>query len=687
MAIDTTHPARVPRGRFLVTGAAAGIAAALVLSSPQPLYGTEGTVAGLRPTGRPTVQIAFPAESYAPGSSARLVFYERAPRATLQIFRAGTERRRIGPRDVMLGSPVSPAVRVAAGVRTLAVRLGDWRSGLYFARVSAGARVGYAPFVLRPRRLGETRVGVVLPTLTWQAYNFRDDDADGDADSWYAHGTSVRLGRPYENRGVPPHYKHYDQPFLRWLAETGRAVDYLAQADLEGTSGAELADAYSLLVFPGHHEYVTDREYDAVQGFRDRGGNLAFLSANNFFYRVVKTGGRMTRVGKWRDLGRPEAALIGVQYIGNDDGTRRGAWIVRPAGARHWLFRGTGVRIGSSFSNAGIEIDRRAPSSPRGTQVLAEIPNLLGPWMTAEMTYYEAARGAKVFAAGAFSLAAAMRQPPVRTLVTNLLVRLGRESSAPRSLTARSRGYGWPVLPFDDQHPVRGAFGDPRIGGAHGTSRQFHFGVDVSAPNGTPVYATMDGTVSFIHEDAISVNGPNGVSFEYWHIVPLVRPGARVQSYRTVLGRVERPWAHVHFSERRNGVYVNPLRPGAMGPYVDETRPSVRAISLRQGDLTADVEDVTPMAVPAPWADLPVMPAVVRWRVLGGSWRTVFDVRLTIPDASRFAALYAPATRQNHANLPGLYRVRLGSVSAGTDVEVVVADAAGNASSLRVRAR
>ena len=44
------------------------------------------------------------------------------------------------------------------------------------------------------------------------------------------------------------------------------------------------------MVFPGHHEYVTRREYDAVEGFRDRGGDLIFLSANNFFWRVDITG-------------------------------------------------------------------------------------------------------------------------------------------------------------------------------------------------------------------------------------------------------------------------------------------------------------------------------------------------------------------------------------------------------------
>ena len=34
--------------------------------------------------------------------------------------------------------------------------------------------------------------------------------------------------------------------------------------------------------------------------------------------------------------------------------------------------------------------------------MLAEIPNLFGRGLTAQMTYYETPRGAKVFAAGAF---------------------------------------------------------------------------------------------------------------------------------------------------------------------------------------------------------------------------------------------------------------------------------------------
>jgi hypothetical protein len=68
-----------------------------------------------------------------------------------------------------------------------------------------------------------------------------------------------------------------------------------------------------------------------------------------------------------------------------------------------------------------------APSSPRSVQVLAEIPNLFGRGFTAQMTYYETAAGAKVFAAGAFTLAGAIDRPVVRQLVENVWSRLGSE--------------------------------------------------------------------------------------------------------------------------------------------------------------------------------------------------------------------------------------------------------------------
>jgi hypothetical protein len=64
-------------------------------------------------------------------------------------------------------------------------------------------------------------------------------------------------------------------------------------------------------------------------------------------------------------------------------------------------------------------------ASPRTTRIVAEIPNLYGPGMTAQMTYYEKG-GAKVFAAGAFTLAGAIRQPKVARLMDNLFDRLSK---------------------------------------------------------------------------------------------------------------------------------------------------------------------------------------------------------------------------------------------------------------------
>ncbi|TML64582.1 MAG: hypothetical protein E6G22_04015 [Actinobacteria bacterium] len=404
---------------------------------PELLEGRVPTKAELSPS----VEAAFLRESYRPGNVATLRIFNSARGITMRLFHAGPETVSTHGRNEMQGVPVtgSRSIGASRGHRLVQVPVGDWPSGLYFARLAAAdGRVGFAPFVVRPRRLGEHRVAIVLPTLTWQAYNLRDDNGDGQGDSWYASWNihTVRLGRPFLNRGVPYNFRNYDLPFLEWLARTGKDVDVLSDSDLEAArSGRALARAYELVVFPGHHEYVTTREYDVVTGYRNLGGHLMFLSANNFFWQVVRHGRTIERTKQWRDLGRPEAALIGVQYRGNDNGTHRGAWIVRRSKADSWVFANTKLGPGSELSNAGIEIDKTSPASPKGTQVLAEIPNLFGPGFTAQMTYYETPAGAKVFAAGAFTLAGSVREPTVATVLQNVWDRMTADGK--RTLAAR----------------------------------------------------------------------------------------------------------------------------------------------------------------------------------------------------------------------------------------------------------
>lgn len=269
--------------------------------------------------------------------------------------------------------------------------------------------------------------------------------------------------------------------------------------------------------------------------------------------------------------------------------------------------------------------------------------------------------------------------------------------------------YGWPVRPFHEPHAIRGSFGDPRIGldpSGLRVTHSFHFGVDVVAADGTPVYATTTGTViESAHPDVVSVQDGRGTTFSYWHVVPAVRSGAGVVAYETIVGHVEKPWGHVHFAELRDGRYLNPLRPGAMGPYVDRTAPEVTSVTLERGahpvrlddahgslDVIAQVDDPPAQPIAEPWSGLAVMPAQVRWRLVGPhgagtNWATAVDFATTIPDGPDYGRIYAQWTRQNHPDHQGRYRVYLShalstaALPAGRyRVEVSASDLCGNRS-------
>jgi hypothetical protein len=371
---------------------------------------------------------AFSQRSYAPGDTARLVLWRHTGRVTVRFYRFGLGKR-VRADDVLAGTPAG-AARTVPWRRTLVLRVPAGRSGVYFAQLSApGGLLGYAPFVLRPRRLGLARVAIVEPTNTWQAYNFRDVDGNGIGDTWYAdpHYNGVDLTRPFLRHGVPPHFRAYDQGFLRWLARSGHRADFIADDDLERLSGARLAQLYDLVVFPGHEEYATTHAWDAIESYRDRGGNIAFLSANDFFYRVEYRGHSLYRTGRWRDVGRSEAKLIGETYVGWFRNLYKNRpYIVTSGRTGAWLFRGTGLHDGDSFGSYGIEVSQHDAGSPPGTIVLARVPDIFGPGASAEMTYYTTRAGAKVFSAGAINFGGSAEWPAVSRMLENLWRRLSR---------------------------------------------------------------------------------------------------------------------------------------------------------------------------------------------------------------------------------------------------------------------
>jgi hypothetical protein len=315
-------------------------------------------------------------------------------------------------------------LRVPARPFTLRVRLGSWPSGVYAARLrDASGRVAYAPFVLRRRRGVHGRAAVVMPTNTWQAYNFRDGDGDGIGDTWYASPAirSVDLARPFERPGLPRWFPTSTVSFLRWLELHRLRPDFLADDDLEALSFRTLRRRYDLLVFAGHEEYVTTRVFRTVADYTGAGGNAMFLSANNFFYRVLRRGDRIIRSGRWRDLGQPESRWIGVQYVD----WYRFRWPDAPyrvvgADRARWLFTGTGLRDGMTFGSYGKEVDQRTPYSPPNTIVLAEARDIFGPGRSAEMTFRRTPGGGKIFAAGALNFVRHALLPIESRLLENL---------------------------------------------------------------------------------------------------------------------------------------------------------------------------------------------------------------------------------------------------------------------------
>jgi hypothetical protein len=415
------------------------------LAGNRIVYGAPNAFVGRAPRG-PVVRlqgidVGFTKPSYLPGDVGYIHIASDEPSLTMRVFQSGPEQVITYADNQFAGveidqEPVTLDWKAwQSRQHTIGFHIPTAASGLYYAQFSGpDGRVGYAPFVVRPTFLGQTsRILVVLPTNTWQAYNFQDVNGDGYGDTWYAGppNRNVNLGRTYIARGVPPRFYRYDLPFLHWFYWSGKTAEFISDSDFDSiATGDDLAHAYDLIVFEGHEEYTNSHEYDDIERFRDLGGNLMFLSANNFFWKVDKQEQVLHKIGMWRDAGRPEARLIGVQYRANDDGQKQGLFTVQSLATAPWLWDGTGLIDGSQFGQFvggyGIEIDSTTPESPPGTIVLAQIPDLFGPGITAQMSYYETPAGAKVFAAGTLDFGGSATFWPVKRMLDNLWLRLGQ---------------------------------------------------------------------------------------------------------------------------------------------------------------------------------------------------------------------------------------------------------------------
>ncbi|MCC9311986.1 phosphoribosylamine--glycine ligase [Kitasatospora sp. RB6PN24] len=349
-----------------------------------------------------------------------------------------------------------------------------WRPGAYVAVLTTADQRhrSHIPFTVRdPLTSGPAaELLLVLPDVTWQAYNLFPEDGHTGASlyhAWDEHGAlvgehqaavTVSFDRPHAGAGLPLHVGHaYD--FIRWAERYGYDLSYATASDLH--AGLVEPSRHRALVFPGHDEYWSEPMRRAAERARDGGTSLVFLSANTMYWRVdltpsaagepnrllncrkrqrVKPGspaaGRPGAASAlWRDAGEPEQQLIGVQYAGR---------VAQPVPLRagntwHWLWAGTGLRDGDEVPGlvAG-EADRYYPKVPLPVHseriLLAHSPyqDVDGRPRHQETSLYRAPSGAYVFASGTFAWSPALDRPGhtderIQRATANLLDRVCKE--------------------------------------------------------------------------------------------------------------------------------------------------------------------------------------------------------------------------------------------------------------------
>ena len=323
---------------------------------------------------------------------------------------------------------------------TLAVPA-TWTSGVYLGVIRTEAR--FANFVVFVVRDDDRSADLVYQqsVATYQAYN--DYPADGRrgkslyGDSYgpetmagTTRAVAVSFDRPYARDGAGQ-FLDWEMGFVRFLEREGYDVTYTTDLDTHAHGERLLRSRAFLSV--GHDEYWSRSMYDAVERARDAGVHLGFFGANAAYWQVrfepsaAGTPDRImvcykdaaldpvrgpTTTVRWRDplLGRPEQALIGVQYgdvIANGVHGAYADYVVQ--NASHWVYDGTGLADGDvvpgiiGYETDAFDATMPSPSARDGSAVLLSTSPFVGYSGTsaiASSAIHQAPSGAWVFAAG-----------------------------------------------------------------------------------------------------------------------------------------------------------------------------------------------------------------------------------------------------------------------------------------------
>jgi hypothetical protein len=323
---------------------------------------------------------------------------------------------------------------------TLQVR-NNWTSGFYVAKLtrSGSGRESQIWFVVRD---DSSRSEVLFQSsfTTFLAYsNFGSADRHSLYDFNSTGGRralKVSFDRPFGQ--VTTDQNRYDNVFdyehsmIRWMESQGYDISYVTNLDVHENPN-QLSN-HRVFLSVGHDEYWSEEMRNAVEQALDRRVNLGFFSANTGYWRVrfesASNGGANRVMVCYKDPlaadpiaptylwrgpqnSRPENALMGVMYTGDDSYDRYGGADFIVANSSDPYYAHTGLRNGDRLPGlVGFEWDSLVPNgyAPRRLVVLGRSPvqpTTIAPELppgtdtgVSHAVRYTAGSGAKVFSTG-----------------------------------------------------------------------------------------------------------------------------------------------------------------------------------------------------------------------------------------------------------------------------------------------
>jgi hypothetical protein len=333
-----------------------------------------------------------------------------AAKCTLEIYRLGYYQgrggrlvKRIGPFDSQTcDDPPIGERRLRNCQWPVAAELvipDDWLSGVYVGKLTSASEgwQSYVIFLVRDDLLFQSS------DHTWQAYNRWPSQFslyDDGQDPWHwGDKSQVSFNRPYGkycqildqplSTGSGEFFL-WEFPFVHWLEAGGYDVSYISNQDTHH-DGVGLRRGRGFLSV-GHDEYWTIDMFRNVQSAIAEGVNVGFFSGNAVCGRVEYDAATRSirRVGVFGPPGgtrefsamdslphqRPYAnELIGAHSTGPVTG---GAdWIC--SAPEHWIYRGTGMKLGDRIPGMIGWEWHGDPAAIDGLQIVATGPTQSAP--------------------------------------------------------------------------------------------------------------------------------------------------------------------------------------------------------------------------------------------------------------------------------------------------------------------